>query len=273
MLSGPMNWTMVTDYLNGLHAANLSAIYMLDMFSCREVRPASDPPPPHRTTRAIPRGGAIRRNNWSGRRRHHHHTRCSRPSPSRPPDGPPLARMSSPPLSQHTGMQITTAPTSGRRGGTARQTSTEVVGEFVAHVKDHPVRPLWPVFQAPSRTRCPLPHQPHLKRYALLEGRLDRVLIDAFCPTLCPNNNVTTPSSGALRVRRERGRRRRWPPQRYPPHRHDQAAGPGPHHTPEPGAGRQHVVPIRQRLQVRGAPLHNTIASFVHGAHWHFHSR
>eukprot|EP00729_Bicosta_minor_P023077 gene23077-16933_t len=33
---GPMNWTMVTDYLDGLHAANLSAVYMLNMFSYRD---------------------------------------------------------------------------------------------------------------------------------------------------------------------------------------------------------------------------------------------
>ena len=188
------------------------------------------------------------------------------PALPRPPDGPspcaPLIHTPAPTHwhADHDGADIRPVWWNG-------STSTEVVGEFVTHVKDHPVRSLWPVFQAPSRTRCPLPHQPHLKRYALLEGRLDRLLIDAFCPTLCPNNNVTTTSSGALRVRRERGRRCRWPPQRYPPHRHDQAAGPGPHHTPEPGASGQHVVPIRQRLQVRGSPLHNTIASLVHGAH------
>ena len=61
-----MNWTMVTDYLDGLHAANLSAIYMLDMFSCKEVHPASEPPPPPHHVRSPPRGrNPLQKSGWA----------------------------------------------------------------------------------------------------------------------------------------------------------------------------------------------------------------
>ena len=53
------------------------------------------------------------------------------------------------------------------------------------------VRTLWPAFRAPSRTLCPSCCHPHAGRCALVEtveGHLRRMLIDALCPMLCPNN-------------------------------------------------------------------------------------
>jgi len=50
------------------------------------------------------------------------------------------------------------------------------------------VRARWPGSRASSPTLCPLCRHPHAGRCALLEHRLFRVLMDALCSMLCPND-------------------------------------------------------------------------------------
>ena len=121
---GPMNWTMVTDYLDGLHAANFSAIYMLDMYSCTAIAWHQTAPPVRsaqlHTTRNHQVGGA----------------KPPPPSWGATPPPPPVDRSSSslapapphphPSYVDHDGTDTRPAWWNGF-------TSTEVVGEFVAH--------------------------------------------------------------------------------------------------------------------------------------------